>query len=110
MHFENEELNGLLCRIPFAYGALLINATILIVLLSMIQKRVKSERINRLGILAKWFMILMLLPILIPVILILFIKAGAGAIKHRISTGRWPENAEYQKRRLSQAFRDRFGN
>lgn len=110
-------VGGLLCRAPFAWGALLIDGVLLYFATSWVAARIDHQPTARLlGNAGKVVMTIALLPILVFLVFALFSGAVREAVGHRLCTGAWPENRKYRKRdrdaerkKLEEAFNARFG-
>ncbi|HKI61774.1 MAG TPA: hypothetical protein VKA31_05725 [Mariprofundaceae bacterium] len=97
------EHSGLACRIPFGFGAIVMDAILIYVLMTTLQKLLGGPpQLARLLKLAEWGIWISLLPILLPVLLFLIGKSALDASITRIRTGEWPRNEAFiarQKRK-----------
>jgi len=90
------DLAGLACRIPFGLGALITDAFLCWMIVSLLQKALGGPpRLARLLKAAEWLILLSLAPILLPLLLFLVAGAALGAIRTRIATGAWPRNEAF---------------
>ena len=73
----SQEASGILCRIPFGYGAILVNGLILAILFNAIAKRLKNEKLTKLLNKAnKVVLLIIFFPLLVLMIIPLIYKAG----------------------------------
>jgi hypothetical protein len=92
-------MQGLGCRIPFGIGALITNAIVVVSLVVTLQKALGGPpRLARVRRGAEWLVFASLLPILAPLFLGMIVVLGAGAIKTRLTTGKWPRNEKFVAR------------
>ncbi len=109
--WAGSDLAGLACRIPFGLGALITDAFICWMIVSMLQKSLGGPpRLARLLKAAEWLILASLAPILLPWIIILLLGSALGAIKTRLITGAWPRNEEFIARQKAKGLLGRFGN
>jgi hypothetical protein len=90
------EVQGLGCRIPFGIGALITNAIVVMSVIVTIQTALGGPpRLARLRRGGEWLVLISLLPVLVPIFLGMVAVLGAGAIKTRVTTGKWPRNEKF---------------
>jgi hypothetical protein len=101
---SNQSFSDLGCRIPFGFGALMVNAILVYAVISLLQKMLGGPpKLQRLLKLSEWLILLSLGPLLIPLLLILLVMAVSGAIWKRVTSGSWPRNEAFlQRRRMKQ--------
>ena len=93
---DNNEHSGLACRIPFGLGAVIMDAILIYIAVSTLQKMLGGPpKLQRTRKVAEWAIWISLTPILFPLILFLLARAGIDALKTRIQTGAWPRNQEF---------------
>lgn len=102
--FINEsEHSGLACRIPFGFGAVIMDAILLHISVSSLQKILGGPpKLQRICKVTEWGIWLSLSPILLPMVLFLIARSAFEAIKGKIETGDWPRNKSFidrQKRK-----------
>jgi hypothetical protein len=104
------DLAGLACRIPFGFGALIMDAFLCWMIVSTLQKALGGPpRLAGLLKAAEWLMFASLAPVLLPMVLILFAGVALSAIKSRLFTGAWPRNEEFIARQKSKGLLRGFG-
>jgi hypothetical protein len=104
------DLAGLACRIPFGIGALITDAFLCWMIVSVLQKALGGPpRLARLRKAAEWLILASLVPILLPLLLFLVAGAALGAIRTRLTSGAWPRNEEFIARQKARGLLDRLG-
>ncbi|MCF8199209.1 MAG: hypothetical protein K9J42_10610, partial [Sulfuritalea sp.] len=104
------DLSGLACRIPFGFGAMIMDAVVCFVGVSTLQKALGGPpRLDRLLKLTETLVLLSLSPLLLVLVIILVWNAGIDAVKIRWKTGAWPRNEEFIARQQAKGFLKRFG-
>ena len=92
---END-LSGLACRIPFGLGALITDAFLCWMIVSVLQKAFGGPpHLARSLKAAEWLIVASLVPILLPLAVIMLLGAALGALKARLLSGAWPRNEEF---------------
>jgi len=98
-YVDTGQHSDLACRIPFGYGAVIIDAILLYASLRTLQGFLGGPPvIAALVKIAEWGMWLTLAPIVIPVVLFLVARSALDAVKTRIRTGAWPRNEAFIER------------
>lgn len=95
----NHDLSNLGCRIPFGIGAIITNAFVVWSVVVLLQKMLGGPpRLSRTRSLAQMLLLLSLAPILLPLLLGLLLTVLFQVVRTRLTTGQWPENAEFRQR------------
>ena len=103
------DLSGLACRIPFGLGALITDAFLCYMVVSMLQKLLGGPpRLARVLKAAEWLMLASLAPFLLFLLAIALASGAAGALKTRWTTGAWPRNEEFIARQKAKGLLGRF--
>lgn len=94
--FSESDYSGLGCRIPFGLGALIVDAVLIYVVVSLLQKMqggppalVRSKKFAEILI---WFF---LSPFLLLLAVTLIFQVAGSMLKTRWQTGAWPRNEEF---------------
>jgi hypothetical protein len=104
------DLSGLACRIPFGFGALITDAFLCWMVVSLLQKILGGPpRLARLLKAAEWLILASLAPILLLLVVMVICSAAAAAAKERWTTGAWPRNEEFIARQKARGLLERFG-
>ena len=104
------DFSGLACRISFGLGALITDAFLCWMIVSLLQKALGGPpRLARLLKAAEWLIMASLVPILLPLLLFLVAGAALGAIRTRRTTGAWSRNEEFIVRQKARGLLERFG-
>lgn len=104
------DFSGLGCRIPFGIGALITDAFLCYMIVSLLQKALGGPpRLARLLKAAEWLILASLVPILLPLVVVALLGAALGALKTRLTTGAWPRNEEFIARQKAKGLLGRFG-
>jgi hypothetical protein len=104
------DFSGLACRISFGLGALITDAFLCWMIVSLLQKALGGPpRLARLLKAAEWLIMASLVPILLPLLLFLVAGAALGAIRTRRTTGAWSRNEEFIARQKARGLLERFG-
>jgi hypothetical protein len=104
------DLTGLACRIPFGFGALVTNAFLCWMIVSVLQKALGGPpRLARLLKAAEWLILASLAPILLVLLVVILVSGAAGALKARWTTGAWPRNEAFIARQKVQGLLRGFG-
>ncbi len=104
------DFTGLGCRIPFGFGALITNAFLCWMSVSVLQKAMGGPpRLARLLKAAEWLILASLAPILLMLLVALLVSAAAGALKARWTTGAWPHNDAFIARQKAKGLLRGFG-
>lgn len=104
------DLSGLACRIPFGLGALITDAFLCYMAVSLLQKVLGGPpRLARLLKAAEWLILASLAPFLLLLLAIALLSGAAGAVKTRFTTGAWPRNEEFIARQKARGLLVRFG-
>jgi hypothetical protein len=94
------DVQGLGCRIPFGIGAVMTNAIIVMSVIVTLQTALGGPpRLARLRRGGEWLVLISLLPILLPIFIGMVLVLGVGAIKTRVTTGKWPRNEKFIARK-----------
>ncbi len=108
--WSESDFSGLACRIPFGFGALVMDAILCFVCVSTLQKALGGPpRLDRLLKLAETLVLLSLTPLLLILVITLVSRAGIDAVKTRWKTGAWPRNEEFIARQKAKGLLKRFG-
>ena len=100
-------LEGLGCRIPFGIGALITNAIVVLCAVTTLQTAVGGPpRLARARRGAEILMFFSLAPIILPVIVVLFVRIAFDAVKIRLTTGQWPRNEKFIARQRAKQNKD----
>lgn len=97
--FWANDFIDLSCRLPFAFGAVVINSIIALMTVITVQKALGGPpQLARLRRTSENLLLLSLAPILLPMVLILFLKIGYDVVKVRLTTRKWPRNEGFIER------------
>ena len=104
------DLSGLGCRLPFGFGALIVDAFVCYATVSLLQKALGGPpRLARLLKAMEWLIVASLAPFIL-LLLIVALAGGAGsAIRTRWTTGAWPRNEAFIARQKARGVLGRFG-
>lgn len=98
------------CRIPFGLGALITDAFLCYMMVSILQKALGGPpRLARLLKAAEWLIVASIAPFILLLAIIGIGSAAAGAVKTRWTTGAWPRNEEFIARQRAKGLLGRFG-
>ena len=90
------ELQGLACRVPFGFAALVTNAIVVISIVVLVQKAVGGPpKLARMRRGAEVLVFVSLAPILIPIFLVIIFGMAISATRTRLTTGQWPRNEKF---------------
>lgn len=104
------DFSGLACRIPFGFGALITDAFLCWMIVSVLQKALGGPpRLARLLKAAEWLILASLAPILLLLLVMAISSAAVAAVKTRWTTGAWPRNEEFIARQKARGLLERFG-
>lgn len=104
------DFTGLACRIPFGLGALITDAFLCYMIVSLLQKALGGPpRLARLLKAAEWLILASLAPFLLLLAVIAIGGAAATAVKTRWTTGAWPRNEEFIARQKAKGLWRGFG-
>ena len=104
------DLSGLACRVPFGFGALITDAFLCWMLVSLLQKALGGPpRLAGLLKAAEWLILASLAPILLVLLIAILMGGAVGALKTRLSTGAWPRNEAFIARQKARGLLERFG-
>lgn len=96
------DLAGLACRIPFGLGALITDAFLCYMTVSILQKALGGPpRLARLLKAMEWLIVASLAPILLVLAISLLLSGSAEALKARWRTGVWPRNESFIARQTA---------
>ena len=108
--WNESDLSGLACRIPFGLGALITDAFLCYMVVAMLQKLLGGPpHLARVLKAAEWLILASLAPFLLLLLAIALLGGAAGAVKTRLTTGAWPRNEEFIARQKARAMLGRFG-
>ena len=108
--WSESDLSGLACRIPFGLGALITDAFLCYMAVSLLQKALGGPpRLARLLKAAEWLILASLAPFLLLLLVIALLSGAAGAVKTRLTTGAWPRNEGFIARQKAKELPGRFG-
>jgi hypothetical protein len=108
--WRESDFSGLGCRIPFGLGALITDAFLCYMMVSMLQKALGGPpRLARLLKAAEWLIGASIAPFILLLAIIGIGSAAAGAVKTRWTTGAWPRNEEFIARQRAKGVLGRFG-
>ena len=108
--WRESDFSGLGCRIPFGLGALITDAFLCYLMVSMLQKALGGPpRLARLLKAAEWLILASIAPFILLLAIIGIGSAAAGAVKTRWTTGAWPRNEEFIARQKAKGLLGRFG-
>jgi hypothetical protein len=108
--WSESDFSGLGCRIPFGLGALITDAFLCYMMVSMLQKALGGPpRLARLLKAAEWLIVASIAPFILLLAIIGIGSAAAGAVKTRWTTGAWPRNEEFIARQRAKGLLGRFG-
>lgn len=99
------DLSGLACRIPFGFGALITDAFLCWMVVSLLQKALGGPP-HLAGLLkaAEWLILASLAPLLLVLLIGILLSGAVGALKTRLSTGAWPRNEAFIARQKAKEF------
>jgi hypothetical protein len=104
------DLSGLACRIPFGFGALITDALLCWMFVSLLQKALGGPpRLAGLLKAAEWLILASLAPVLLLLLISVLLSGAAGALKTRWTTGAWPRNEAFIARQKAREFLRRLG-
>ncbi|MCK9387763.1 MAG: hypothetical protein M0Q22_05135 [Sulfuritalea sp.] len=105
------DFSGLGCRIPFGLGALITDAFLCYMIVSLLQKALGGPpRLARLLKAAEWLIVASLAPFILLLLVMAVSSAAAGAVKTRWTTGAWPKNEAFIARQKAKGLLKRFGS
>jgi len=108
--WSESDFSGLGCRIPFGLGALITDAFLCYMMVSILQKALGGPpRLARLLKAAEWLIVASIAPFILLLAIIGIGSAAAGAVKTRWTTGAWPRNEEFIARQKAKGLLGRFG-
>ena len=108
--WSESDFSGLGCRIPFGLGALITDAFLCYLMVSVLQKALGGPpRLARLLKAAEWLILASIAPFILLLAIIGIGSAAAGAVKTRWTTGTWPRNEEFIARQKAKGLLGRFG-
>ena len=88
------------CRIPFGLGAVIMDAFLIYVLVRFLQRSLGGPpNLARTLKLAEWLILITLAPFLVPLVIWLAGISGFKAVKARLTTGTWPRNESFIRRK-----------
>ena len=103
------DFSGLGCRIPFGLGALITDAFLCYLIVSMAQKALGGPpRLARLLKAAEWLIVASISPFILLLAVIGIGSAVVGALKTRWTTGAWPKNEAFIARQKAKGLLGRF--
>lgn len=103
------DFSGMACRIPFGFGALITDAFLCWMVVTMLQRLLGGPpHLARVLKAAEWLVLASVAPLLLLLAFAL-LAGAAGAVKTRLSTGAWPRNEEFIARQKARAMLGRFG-
>jgi hypothetical protein len=104
------DFSGLGCRIPFGLGALITDAFLCYMMVSILQKALGGPpRLARLLKATEWLIVASISPFILLLAIIGVGSAAAGAVKIRLTTGVWPRNEAFIARQKAKGLLGRFG-
>jgi hypothetical protein len=107
--WRESDFSGLGCRIPFGLGALITDAFLCYMMVSMLQKALGGPpRLARLLKAAEWLIVASIAPFILLLAIIGIGSAAAGAVKTRWTTGAWPQNEAFIARQKARGLLGRF--
>lgn len=104
------DLTGLACRIPFGFGALIMDAILCFVAVSTLQTALGGPpHLDRLLKATETLILLSISPLLLVLVTFLVGNAGIEALKTRWKTGAWPRNEQFIARQKAKGLLRRLG-
>ena len=108
--WSESDFSGLGCRIPFGLGALITDAFLCYMIVSMLQKSLGGPpRLARLLKAAEWLILASIAPFLLLLVVMVVCSAAAAAVKTRWTTGAWPRNEAFIAWQKARGWLGRFG-
>ena len=102
-------LSGLACRIPFGFGAVVLDALLIYGLARVLQGLAGGP--PSLAKLLRWsenLILLSLSPVFLVILVPLIMRIGFGVVATRIRTGTWPRNEAFIQRQKAKGLLDRY--
>lgn len=94
--WSDAQISDLSCRIPFGMGALFIDGFLFVFSVFYLQKALGGPpKLAKLRRASEIFLVVSLAPLLLTLAIIMVVQAGGGAIRARLTTGKWPRNEEF---------------
>ena len=91
--------SDLMCRIPFAYGAIVADAILIyFIIVLILPLTTHPEKYTKLRKFGEGLILFSLSPLLIVLLLTLLVRGLLSAFKIRMKTGRWPKNEGFFKK------------
>jgi hypothetical protein len=107
--WSERDFTGLACRIPFGFGALIVDAFLCYMTVSTLQKALGGPpRLARLLKFAEWLLVASAAPILLLLAVMVITHVALAAVKTRFTTGAWPRNEEFIARQKAKGLLRRF--
>jgi len=107
--WSGTDLAGAACRIPFGLGALITDALLGYMAVSLLQKALGGPpRLARLLKVAEWLILASLAPFLLLLLLLTLLAAATDAVKTRWTSGCWPRNEEFIARQKAKGLLGRW--
>lgn len=104
------DLSGLACRLPFGFGALIVDAVVCYATVALLQKALGGPpRLARLLKATEWLIIASLAPLILLLLLMTVGSGLASAVRSRWKTGAWPRNEEFIARQKARGMLGRLG-
>lgn len=104
------DLSGLACRLPFGFGALIVDAFVCYATVAMMQKALGGPpRLARLLKAAEWLILASIAPFILLLLIMALVGGAGSAIRTRWATGAWPRNEEFIARQKAKGLLGRFG-
>lgn len=109
--WSSGDLSGLACRIPFGLGALITDAFLCWGIVALLQRALGGPpHLARLLKAAQWLIMASVVPVLLPLLLLLLLQIGFGAVRTRLASGAWPSNEAFIARQKARGLLRGFGS
>jgi hypothetical protein len=93
------EFSDLACRLPFGFGAMVVNAILLLAMANLLRKTLGGPpKAAGLIKLSQWLLLVALTPLLLPLLLLLVAQSILESVRTRLVTGAWPRNGSFLRR------------
>ena len=104
------DLSGLACRLPFGFGALIVDAFVCYATVAMMQKALGGPpRLARLLKAAEWLILASIAPFILLLLIMALVGGAGSAIRTRWTSGAWPRNEEFIARQKAKGLLGRLG-
>ncbi len=103
------DVSGLACRLPFGFGALVVDAFVCYATVALLQKALGGPpRLARWMKAAEWLVVASLAPFIVLLLVMALVGGAGAALRARWTTGAWPRNEAFIARQKARGLLGRL--